>query len=66
MAENKIIVPLQVHFHGQDWNSLHKFITPDVLPTEYGGQKPDVDYRKSERYLYDNEEKLMGKTNIKL
>lgn len=48
-----------IHFHSRDWTSLHKFITPDVLPPEYGGQKPEVDFIKSQQYLYDNEEKLM-------
>ena len=65
MSENKSVVPSQIHFHSRDWTSLHKFITPDVLPPEYGGQKREVDFTKSQQYLYDNEEKLMGKTYIK-
>jgi hypothetical protein len=52
---------LQIHFHGQDWTSLHKFVPPEVLPEEYGGHIPEVDFPKIHKYLYDNEEKLMGK-----
>lgn len=48
-----------IHFHGSDWTSLHKFVTPDVLPPEYGGHKPEVDFRRGDQYLYDNEQKLM-------
>jgi hypothetical protein len=66
MSENKTVVPLQIHFHDRDWTSLHKFITPDVLPIEYGGHKSNVDFGKSQQYLYDNEEKLMGKTYVQL
>ncbi|XP_069698192.1 clavesin-2-like [Periplaneta americana] len=49
----------QIHFHGKDWGSLHKFITPEVLPQEYGGQKSTIDYQKMQQYVYDNEEKLL-------
>ncbi|XP_021922045.1 alpha-tocopherol transfer protein-like isoform X1 [Zootermopsis nevadensis] len=55
-----------IHFHGQDWASLHKFITPDILPQEYGGHIPQIDFAKAHQYLFDNEEKLMGKVNTKL
>jgi hypothetical protein len=47
-----------IHFHDRDWTSLHKFISPDDLPTEYGGHKPEVDFRKSQQFLYDNEDKI--------
>jgi len=66
MSENKSGSRLQIHFHSRDWTSLHQFISPDVLPPEYGGHKPEVDFRKNQQYLYDNEEKLMGKTYLKL
>jgi hypothetical protein len=65
MLENNSVAPLQIHFHDRDWTSLHKFISPDVLPPEYGGHKHEVDFRKSQQYLYDNEENLMGKTYTK-
>lgn len=56
----------QIHFHGRDWPSLHKFIPPEFLPQEYGGRKPEVDYEKNRQYLYDNEEKIVGKVDYKL
>jgi hypothetical protein len=65
ISENKSVAPFQIHFHSRDWTSLHKFITPDVLPPEYGGHKPEIDFRKNQQYLYDNEEKIMGKIYIK-
>ncbi|XP_060847011.1 clavesin-2-like [Rhopalosiphum padi] len=27
----------RVHFHGNNFNSLHKYIAPNILPTYYGG-----------------------------
>jgi hypothetical protein len=65
MSENKSVAPLQIHVHDRDWTSLHEFISPDVLPQEYGGHKTEVDFRKSQQHLYDNEEKLTGKTYMK-
>ena len=65
MSENKSVAPLQFHFHDRDWASLHKFISPDVLPSEYGRRKPEVDFGRSQQFMYDNEEKLMGKTYLK-
>jgi hypothetical protein len=57
---------LQIHFHGRDWASLHKFIPPEILPQEYGGKKSHLDYEKNSQYLYDNEEKLRGKASYRL
>ena len=65
MSENKSGSPLQIHFHDRDWTSLHTFISPDVLPPEYGGLKPEVDFRESQKFLYDNEDKIRGKTYMK-
>ena len=31
---------MQIHLHGNDLNSLHKHISKDVLPLEYGGTQP--------------------------
>lgn len=28
---------LKVHFHGSNFNSLHKYIAPNILPTYFGG-----------------------------
>lgn len=33
-----------MHFHGSDMKSLHKFLDPDFLPSNYGGNLPKIDY----------------------
>ena len=65
MSGNKTVAPLQIHFHDRDWASLHKFISPDNLPLEYGGHKLEVDFIKSQQLFYDNEDKIKGKTYTK-
>jgi hypothetical protein len=52
----------QIHFHNRDWPSLHKYINPEILPAEYGGQIASLDYTKLQRVLYDNLEQLMGES----
>ncbi|XP_017857918.1 PREDICTED: alpha-tocopherol transfer protein-like [Drosophila arizonae] len=34
----------RMHFHGSDMKSLHKFLDPSVLPANYKGTKPAIDY----------------------
>ncbi|KAB0797136.1 hypothetical protein PPYR_08130 [Photinus pyralis] len=46
------------HFHFDDWESLHKHITPDVLPPEYGGTGPELNFKKLNQWLYDNSEQV--------
>ncbi|KAK5646337.1 hypothetical protein RI129_004801 [Pyrocoelia pectoralis] len=46
------------HFHFDDWESLHKHITPDVLPPEYGGTGPELNFEKLNQWLYDNSEQV--------
>lgn len=48
-----------IHFHNTDWPSLHKHINPEILPEEYGGHIPSLDYVKLRSVLYDNSEKLL-------
>jgi hypothetical protein len=48
-----------IHFHNTDWPSLHKHINPEILPQEYGGHVPSIDYVKLRSVLYDNSENLM-------
>ncbi|XP_069698195.1 retinaldehyde-binding protein 1-like [Periplaneta americana] len=48
----------RINFHGQDWESLHKSITPEILPQEYGGRKSEINYPKLQQYLYDNEKNV--------
>ncbi|KAG4072357.1 hypothetical protein HA402_004289 [Bradysia odoriphaga] len=46
----------QLHFHQNDWTTLHKFIDKDCLPEEYGGPPGSkVDYEKSYKFLLDKE-----------
>uniref|UniRef100_A0A1B0AZA8 CRAL-TRIO domain-containing protein n=1 Tax=Glossina palpalis gambiensis TaxID=67801 RepID=A0A1B0AZA8_9MUSC len=34
----------RIHFHGSDMKSLHKFLSPEILPENYKGQLPKIDY----------------------
>ncbi|ALC38824.1 CG5958 [Drosophila busckii] len=34
----------RMHFHGSDMKSLHKFLDPSVLPANYKGTQPAIDY----------------------
>ncbi|XP_069698198.1 clavesin-1-like [Periplaneta americana] len=54
----------QIHFHNNDWSSLHKHINPDILPAEYGGYLPGIDYEKLRRVLYDNTDVLMAQFSM--
>ncbi|KRT81284.1 CRAL-TRIO domain containing protein [Oryctes borbonicus] len=53
----KIIKPLvkeklskRIHFHGSKMESLHQFIPPSHLPTDYGGTLPAIDYTGRDWY----------------
>ena len=52
---------LQIHFHSQDWASLHKFVSPEILPEEYGGKLPGMEYDKLRTLVYNNSDQLLGK-----
>ncbi|KAK9511077.1 hypothetical protein O3M35_005711 [Rhynocoris fuscipes] len=47
-----------VHFHKNNWPSLHNYVTPDILPQEFGGKLPKLDYNELRTYLTDNEKRL--------
>ncbi|XP_013111948.1 clavesin-1 [Stomoxys calcitrans] len=34
----------RMHFHGNDMKSLQKFLSPDILPENYKGKLPKIDY----------------------
>lgn len=34
----------QIHFHGLDFEGLHRDIPPSKLPEEYGGQAPPLNF----------------------
>lgn len=40
----------RMHFHGSDMKSLHKFLSPEILPENYGGKLPKIDYGGKEWY----------------
>lgn len=33
-----------MHFHGSDMKSLQKFLSPEILPENYKGTQPKIDY----------------------
>lgn len=37
-----ILLPFQLHIHGDDMESLHKEIPIELLPVEYGGQNGTI------------------------
>ncbi|KAF2896824.1 hypothetical protein ILUMI_09350 [Ignelater luminosus] len=48
----------QVKFHFNNWNSLHEHISADVLPPEYGGSGPDIDFEDLTKWLLDQESRI--------
>nr|CAD7570264.1 unnamed protein product [Timema californicum] len=52
-----------IHFHYQDRASLHKFINPEILPEEYGGKVPKIEYEEQEKYLHEKEDVLLVELN---
>jgi hypothetical protein len=59
-------VCLQIYLHGRDLKSLHAFISPDILPAEYGGKKPSFDNRTWRLSLLANEDKCIGEYTASL
>lgn len=51
---------LQVHFHGNNFDSLHKYIAPSKLPTYYGGNL-EFDPITWVQQLLSKEQYLKGK-----
>nr|CAD7570263.1 unnamed protein product [Timema californicum] len=50
----------RIYFHGRELSSLHAFISPDILPEEYGGKRPCFDNKSWRMALLANEDKLIG------
>lgn len=46
----------RMHFHGSDMNSLHKFIHPNFLPADVGGELPIFDPAEANQILKKHEE----------
>jgi hypothetical protein len=57
---------LQIYLHGRDLNSLHAFISPEILPAEYGGTKPSFDNKTWRLSLLANEDKFIGEYTVSL
>ena len=52
---------LQIYLHGRNLSSLHAFISPEILPAEYGGKKSRFDNKAWRLSLLANEDKFVGK-----
>lgn len=48
----------QVHFHYQNFPSLHEHLGREVLPTEYGGLVENLNYGDLANYLFKHEDYL--------
>ena len=46
----------RIRFHGSDWESLHKAISPSILPRDYGGKQPPFDNSQLKDALENLEE----------
>lgn len=47
-------LPLQIFMHGNNLNSLHQLIHPEILPSELGGMMPPYDMGTWARTLLDH------------
>lgn len=48
----------QVHFHYQNFPSLHEHVGREVLPAEYGGLNENLNYNDMANYLFKHEDYL--------
>lgn len=48
-------VYIQIFLHGNNLNSLHQLIHPEILPSEFGGMLPPYDMGTWARTLLDHE-----------
>lgn len=48
----------QIHFHYQNYPSLHEHLGRDVLPAEYGGLQENLNYSDLKNYLFKHEDYL--------
>ncbi|EDS28629.1 conserved hypothetical protein [Culex quinquefasciatus] len=46
----------RIHLHGHNLNSLHKYISKDFLPAEYGGTLPPFDNTEWRTAILENEQ----------
>jgi hypothetical protein len=55
---------LQIHFHGQDLESLHSHIDPKFLPKAYGGMRPEYSYTDWVDSFVNNKDIMAGKCPV--
>ncbi|XP_065307313.1 alpha-tocopherol transfer protein-like isoform X2 [Dermacentor albipictus] len=58
----KALEYVQFHLYGENYDKLHEEISPSVLPKEYGGQGPPLDYEAFWKRV-DAEEELFAANN---
>ncbi|XP_065226867.1 retinaldehyde-binding protein 1-like isoform X2 [Planococcus citri] len=49
----------RIHLHGSDMSSLHDFISPEYLPAEWGGKRPEYNAKAITKLIKENENKLI-------
>lgn len=56
----------RMFFHGTKMSSLHNHVAPSHLPTNYGGQLPEIDYTSADWYptILQYEDRIKGNTFI--
>lgn len=47
------------HLHGSDYESLHKLISSEVLPAEYGGDQPPMDIEWFTEDVYEMHDRIV-------
>lgn len=50
-----LVMHIQIFLHGNNLNSLHQLIHPEILPSEFGGMLPPYDMGTWARTLLDHE-----------
>ncbi|KAF2902287.1 hypothetical protein ILUMI_03895 [Ignelater luminosus] len=48
----------RIKFHFGDWSSLHEHISPEVLPPEYGGRGPAINFEKLAEWFFDQDARI--------
>ncbi|KAK9509991.1 hypothetical protein O3M35_004870 [Rhynocoris fuscipes] len=56
-------VKQRVYLHGKNFDELHKYLPPSVLPTEYGGQLPTADNKNWREQLFKDLPLILGETD---
>ncbi|GFY64679.1 alpha-tocopherol transfer protein-like [Trichonephila inaurata madagascariensis] len=54
----------RIHFHGDDLKSLHQYISPSVLPSEFGGTQGTFQNENFYKSLLDSEEEFIQRNKF--